>query len=518
MPQKRRNFYLFPVQRRLKDLAQDKMYRNLWQRTKHVASTYTGTFIAVMLLNQLLFFGFCLNPICLIAAMPHVLFITAVVGSWINKLNNWGGGPRSDPGREHTKEKLKSVNPGTPRVSETVAGVIDAATEAMESVGKKLDKLNITLAAKSEYSQEKWFIESMLKISEQDLEIQERTKDPAFAAIFDKVVEGFDCDGDKKTVTTAPKVRQVADYSLPIEVEGASNESEIKLAVANIVAEHKNFLEQTKRKLHCDPALMATFERVMTENGGNRILAVLKRMDPPAPSSKGPASKPSAEIIPRKPVRLVNPRMQTGPVARREKRTDTGLYGSLSRGLSGNWTGGYYCDVHTIASEFTGKDERGNATWDNTRSDMGQQVYRLKYLNDYSVIPRIVQLISKEITAEGFDYIIPVPASKDRPRQPVDAIAQALGARINAPVLSGFLGKTSSVELKGMNDPKDRERLLKESIHIAGSEDISAMNVLLIDDLYRSGATLRACCDVLKEKGNVGEVWVLTMTKTRCNQ
>jgi len=74
------------------------------------------------------------------------------------------------------------------------------------------------------------------------------------------------------------------------------------------------------------------------------------------------------------------------------------------------------------------------------------------------------------------------------------------------------------MELKGMNDPENRERLLKESIHIAGSEDTSAMNVLLIDDLYRSGATLRACCDVLKEKGNVGEVWVLTMTKTRSHQ
>jgi hypothetical protein len=68
----------------------EKNKAGLWDRTKEVATTYTGTFIVVMFLNQLLFFGFCLNPICLIAAMPHVLLITVVVGSLINKIGKWG--------------------------------------------------------------------------------------------------------------------------------------------------------------------------------------------------------------------------------------------------------------------------------------------------------------------------------------------------------------------------------------------------------------------------------------------
>jgi len=60
-------------------------FQKLVERTKEVAVTYTGTFVVVMLLNQLLFFGFCLNPICIIAAMPHVLFITVVIGTWLEK-------------------------------------------------------------------------------------------------------------------------------------------------------------------------------------------------------------------------------------------------------------------------------------------------------------------------------------------------------------------------------------------------------------------------------------------------
>jgi hypothetical protein len=61
------------------------MFNKLWRKTKEVASMYTGTFIVVMLLNQLIFFGFCLNPVCLIAAMPHVLFITVIIGTWLNR-------------------------------------------------------------------------------------------------------------------------------------------------------------------------------------------------------------------------------------------------------------------------------------------------------------------------------------------------------------------------------------------------------------------------------------------------
>jgi len=65
-------------------------FKELWIRTKEVAVTYTGTFIVVMFLNQLLFFGFCLNPICLIAAMPHCLAITVVIGTFLNRWNKSG--------------------------------------------------------------------------------------------------------------------------------------------------------------------------------------------------------------------------------------------------------------------------------------------------------------------------------------------------------------------------------------------------------------------------------------------
>lgn len=67
-----------------------KWMKILFDRTVNIASMYTGTFIVVMAMNQIVFFGFCLNPACLVAAMPHVLLITVFIGSWVNKRNNWG--------------------------------------------------------------------------------------------------------------------------------------------------------------------------------------------------------------------------------------------------------------------------------------------------------------------------------------------------------------------------------------------------------------------------------------------
>ena len=74
-------------------------FKELWIRTKEVAVTYTGTFIVVMFLNQLLFFGFCLNPICLVAAMPHCLAITVVIGTFLDRWN------KSGKGKEEKEEK-----------------------------------------------------------------------------------------------------------------------------------------------------------------------------------------------------------------------------------------------------------------------------------------------------------------------------------------------------------------------------------------------------------------------------
>lgn len=186
--------------------------------------------------------------------------------------------------------------------------------------------------------------------------------------------------------------------------------------------------------------------------------------------------------------------------------------------ILGNWTKGIAFDLHTTSSTYLGVDGYGRSRFDNTRSEMGELVYQLKYRNDQTVIPKIIELLKSIGGIETFDAIIPVPSSNVRVIQPVDAIAKALGKQRGVPVLVGYLTKTGGAELKGITDPADRDKALEDSIIISGKTDISGKRILLIDDLYRSGATLTTCCNVLTGKAKVGKIGVLTMTKTRSNR
>lgn len=62
--------------------------KKLWAKTLEVSKLYMGTFIVVMIFNQLIFFGFCLNPVCIVAAMPHVLLITVLIGAAIQRMKS----------------------------------------------------------------------------------------------------------------------------------------------------------------------------------------------------------------------------------------------------------------------------------------------------------------------------------------------------------------------------------------------------------------------------------------------
>ncbi len=67
--------------------------------------------------------------------------------------------------------------------------------------------------------------------------------------------------------------------------------------------------------------------------------------------------------------------------------------------------------------------------------------------------------------------------------------------------------------MKDIDDLDERRSLLESVFHI---KDISVKgkNILLFDDLYRSGATLNAATKVLYSAG-ARNVYVLTLTRTR---
>ncbi|QOZ50439.1 ComF family protein [Bradyrhizobium sp. CCBAU 53338] len=160
--------------------------------------------------------------------------------------------------------------------------------------------------------------------------------------------------------------------------------------------------------------------------------------------------------------------------------------------LDGNWKSGKAYDLHTVSSTHLGTDEFGHDRFDNARSEMGELVYQLKYKGDQSKVQQIVTLLDDIKGIEGFDFIIPIPPTKkNRAVQPVELIAQALGARRNVAVAAGALTNSGNEELKGITDPIARKELLDEALKLDAPQGrFKGKKVLLVDDLYRSGSTL----------------------------
>lgn len=184
--------------------------------------------------------------------------------------------------------------------------------------------------------------------------------------------------------------------------------------------------------------------------------------------------------------------------------------------LEGNWAVGLAFDVHTLSSTYLGADEQGRDHWDTTRTEMGELLYQLKYQQTPQVIPKIIALLDKIKGINTLDAIIPAPSSnRIRQLQPVEQVALALGEKVGVPVFCDILAKEpGSIELKNITDASTRAEVLRKQIKIHNAQRLEGLNVLLMDDLYRSGATLQVSTELLYKAG-CRKVNVLTLTKTR---
>ena len=184
--------------------------------------------------------------------------------------------------------------------------------------------------------------------------------------------------------------------------------------------------------------------------------------------------------------------------------------------IQGNWDAGYVLDLHVESSDFIGYDEFGHAKYDTKRTELGELVYRLKYNRDTSVIDEIVGLIRGFAPFSTIDVIIPVPPSNiSRTFQPVVEIAKRIGCSLGIQVLTDAVTKTKNTpELKNVLTVEEKYDILKDVFKVA-DELTRGKIVLLLDDLYDTGATLRAITNAVYEQGGARKVKVLALTKTR---
>src|SRR3954454_19072065 len=111
--------------------------------------------------------------------------------------------------------------------------------------------------------------------------------------------------------------------------------------------------------------------------------------------------------------------------------------------LQGNWDAGYALDKHKISSTYIGDNEYGYPQFDTLRTEVGEALFRLKYRDKFSKADPLAAEIERHLVPKfgKIGFIVPMPPSTVRPKQPVAEIAKALSKRLGVPLFENLLVK-----------------------------------------------------------------------------
>ncbi len=177
---------------------------------------------------------------------------------------------------------------------------------------------------------------------------------------------------------------------------------------------------------------------------------------------------------------------------------------SHPRQLPGPWDAGWSLSFH---SQFDGADWK--------RSQAGELTYRLKYQGDLAALPALVEqamhLIAEHPELAQVEALVATPPSIPRPNDPVQKFTEALAQRLGLPCLPALVKSRQTAPQKEMHT------LAQKRANVAGAFQLQApvagKHLLILDDLFDSGATLEEICRLLRRAG-AARVCVLTLTRT----
>ncbi len=182
----------------------------------------------------------------------------------------------------------------------------------------------------------------------------------------------------------------------------------------------------------------------------------------------------------------------------------------------GNWEKGYALDKHVLRSTFLGNNEHGHPQFDTVRSEAGESVYQLKYRNQWEEVANLATAVAQHVIPlfDQISLIVPMPASKHRPQQPVHSVSTALAAQLGLKSFENILLKQPTDKpLKDMSSREEKDQALAGKITLnKGISNVGKWNVLLIDDLYDTGASMEAACAVLRTYEKINQIFVVALT------
>lgn len=182
--------------------------------------------------------------------------------------------------------------------------------------------------------------------------------------------------------------------------------------------------------------------------------------------------------------------------------------------IHGPWHAGWVLDKHVLSSTYVGDNAWGHPQFDTTRSEAGEASYQLKYRGDWNQVEPLAEALATAVFPKlgSVGFIVPMPASKVRARQPVTELALALGQKVNTPVFESLTKAPGGPALKDLHTKEEKVAALAERLAVVDHINEGRWNVLLVDDLYDSGASMEAACNALRGYAKVDKIYVAALT------
>lgn len=188
------------------------------------------------------------------------------------------------------------------------------------------------------------------------------------------------------------------------------------------------------------------------------------------------------------------------------------------RQIYGGWDLGYSLDKHTISSTPIGPNEWGHMQFDTIRPEAGEALFQLKYRSDFTQVIVIASQMYQSLSEyfSSANLIIPMPASRQRSRQPVIEIARELSRLMNIPCYEGLLLKeTVTPPMKDIATIEEKVQTLMDAFSINDQLGEGLYDVLIVDDLYDTGSSLEAATNMLRQYSKIRNIYVSTVTRKR---
>lgn len=149
---------------------------------------------------------------------------------------------------------------------------------------------------------------------------------------------------------------------------------------------------------------------------------------------------------------------------------------------------------------------------------MRKAIHELKYRNLRAISPCLAELLADYLQANPLpgEALIGVPLHPRRLRErgynQSNLMARALGRLVDLPVIEDCLVRVKQAHPQvRAADVEERRRNVADAF-VCRDERVRDKQIILIDDVCTSGATLEACAAAVKSKG-ARSVWGLTLAR-----